>query len=134
MLQLSLLSLLTFSTACVTPPIEPPASEETKPAKAAPSETIELKTEMKETDFGAETTLSLKIGDTTHKVATATGMCRYEAGIRSVLYTVSCFEAGASTDFEVRRVKGFIEVWERSADEGDESSVTAWHKVWTQKS
>jgi hypothetical protein len=131
MLHLSLLTLLSFSTAWATPPTKAPASEETK---AAPSEKVTVKTEMKETDYGAETTLSLQIGDTTHKVATAIGMCRQEEGTGSVLYTINCFEAGAATDFEVRRVKGVVELWKQTADESDEESVSTWNKVWAQKS
>jgi hypothetical protein len=126
MLHLALLPFLAVSTA-----------QSTEPAKAKPAETVtkvEVTTELKETDFGGESTIRVKLGDKTHDVATATGMCRVEAGKGTVRFTVSCFEAGASTDFEVRDVKGLIEVWKQSADESDEGSVSSWDKVWTQKS
>lgn len=125
--------MLTTTTAqAMEPAADKPAA--TKPATEAKAKQVEVTITLKETDFGGETTIHLKMGDKTHAVATAPGMCRVEDGTGQVLYTVSCFEAGASTDFEVRQVKDQVEVWRQTADEGDESSVSSWSKVWAPKS
>ena len=132
MLHLAVIALFTTITTQATEPDAEKASQ-SKTAGETTTKKVEVTTTMKETDFGGETTIHLTMGDKTQAVATATGMCRVEAGTEQVLYTVSCFEAGASTDFEVRQVKGQVEVWRQMADEGDESSVSSWSKVWPAK-
>lgn len=148
----SLIGLMTFVLACGSPEAEAPkaaANRADAPARTAtPAKTaanpqkrtpqnadprgLALRAKLAETDDGGVSTLLMKLDGAKHEVGSAPGPCEIADGEGPVRKTVSCLEAGAATEFEVRDVDGVIEVWERTSEEGDENSVSDWEKVWTQ--